>query len=942
MPESPQTGGGRKRAAALAAIVIGAAVLGVLVSWRAPGIDLYARDWLMQLRGSLPVPDDIAIVAIDEASIARFGRFPWTRTLAARAIDNLAAAQPRAIAVDILYIDPTTPADDAALARSIGQAGNVVVAAQLADSPAGGSPVWLLPLPGIQQAAAATGHVNVSTESEGIGRQVLVREANDAGETFRAMAVEAVRVGDRVPEEAVIDTPGQLLVGKRAIPVETGFRSVAVASKSGRQATLLPAGRLTIDYIGPAGSFAPRTYSMADVIEGKVPATAFRGKYVLVGATAASLGDRLASPFVHQADARPDQHGSLMPGVEVLANSLNTILRARYYSGTPDSLAWLLAAGIAALTLGLLSAAQGRYEGLKQCLALAGLGCGIVVAGFAWFSQRQVFPPLTAGMVSFASAGLLGLLRRSLATSSKLDASIAEISLAGHMLAPESAAGGVAESVARLTGAAGVAIFAGEGQGMYRLTGASGLPVLARLRHGRPVPLDLKTPQTARFFAGGGRTQETSYETTLLPLQQAPGHEGVLALAHPLGSKPSPDAVLLAAAMATASCAAIAPGAPSNWWPRGVEWKAQALARLNSRLLERTRFVDLALRSVDDGLIIAGADGRISFANPRAAGILGATAGALNGRDLLERLAEAENGAGAAVPVERNATLAKLLLDRAAIEREIAIRGVRTSYYTLRLAAVTSASNGHGPVLGIVASLSDITRQRELQKTKDDVVALVSHEMRTPLTAIQGMSELLAQYEMDPARRREMYVAINEEAKRLARMTGDYLDIARLESGATEVRRSAVRLDALVERTVLLLSPLAAEKNIHLEPVTGGGVQPVLADADLLARAVGNLVSNAIKYSPRGTTVTISVQREAGAVTIAVADQGYGIAHADLERIFDKFYRVPRVQDAGTPGTGLGLALVREIAELHNGSVSVTSVMNSGSTFALRIPEVLN
>src|ERR1700693_1310382 len=123
----------------LAAIVVASALLGTLVSWRAPGIDQYMRDWLIRARGPLPAPDDIAIVAIDEPSIARYGRFPWPRDLAARAIDAIAAAQPKAIAVDVLYTDPTTETDDNTLARSIHQAGNVVVAAQLISPSSTGS-----------------------------------------------------------------------------------------------------------------------------------------------------------------------------------------------------------------------------------------------------------------------------------------------------------------------------------------------------------------------------------------------------------------------------------------------------------------------------------------------------------------------------------------------------------------------------------------------------------------------------------------------------------------------------------------------------------------------------------------------------------------------------------------------------------------------------------
>jgi signal transduction histidine kinase len=183
-----------------------------------------------------------------------------------------------------------------------------------------------------------------------------------------------------------------------------------------------------------------------------------------------------------------------------------------------------------------------------------------------------------------------------------------------------------------------------------------------------------------------------------------------------------------------------------------------------------------------------------------------------------------------------------------------------------------------------------------------------------------------------------MNLAINDEVKRLARMITEYLDITRLESGATPMRLSPVRAESLVERILILLDPAASARHIALVRRFDAGLPAILADTDLLSRAIENLVSNAIKYSPDGTAVTVSARTEGDLLLIEVADQGYGIPPADLERVFEKFYRVPRVQDAGTPGTGLGLSLVREIAELHRGSIAVRSEVNQGSTFTLRIP----
>ena len=805
--------GRREKIAWTAAIVVVSALLGLLADWRAPGIARYARDWLVRARGTLPVPDDIAIVAVDEPSIARFGRFPWSRQVMAHAIDALSAAHPKAIALDILFTDPTSTEDDDALAFSAGHAGNVVVAAQLSESPVHGGPAqWLLPIPALQQAAAAVGHVNVQTELEGIPRQVELCAADDSGRVIRAMAVETVRVGEGTPEQGVVITPHAMLVGPRTIPVDASPSHVVIAQENSGpgSAKVLRGGRMTIDFVGPANSFGPHTYSLSEVVDGTVPAVRFTGKYVLIGATAASMGDRLTDPFIHQTDIHADQHGAFMPGVEVLANELNTILRARFVTETSGVGTLFWAAFTALLTLGLLEFAQGSHEVVKQLAALAAVAVAVVTASYIAFTGFLVLPPLVPAMVSFAAAGILGLLHRTLAASSRLDAGIAELAASADILISAPAA----------------------------------------------EPIE-------------------------------PGR-----------------------------------------LPHGLEWKARMLGELNSTLLDRARFVDSALRSVDDGLIVATPGGRITFANRSAAAILGATPNSLIGQNLVERLMDSADAS----------ILQRLVADRARIEREIAIRDVRPRHYILRMAAVASGENGEGPVLGIVAALSDITRQHELQQTKDDVISLVSHEMRTPLTAIQGMTELLADYDVDPARRREMQLAINDEVKRLTRMITGYLDITRLESGATTLRPSPVKIEMLVERTLLLLDPVAARHGIRLVRNFPPDLPAVIADADLLSRAIENLVSNAIKYSPADTEVTVSASAGDAAIAVEVADQGYGIPEADLARVFDKFYRVPRVEDAGTPGTGLGLSLVREIAELHGGSVTVQSEMNAGSTFTLRIP----
>src|SRR5664279_5883160 len=256
----------RARAAKIAwslAIVVVAAAAGIEVDWQAPGIGRYTRDWLVRARGPLPVPEEIAVVAIDEPSMARFGRFPWSRQVIARTIDALAAAHPKVIALDVLFTDPTTQEDDDNLARAIGHAGNVVVAAQLTDAPAHGGPSrWLLPLSSLERAAAGVGHVNAQTEQDGIVRQIAVRLADDNGQSYRAMPVEAVRIADGTPVDSITDEQSALLLGARTIRLDTSPPPLAIVPSASTQVTpeVLHGGRVTIDYIGPAGSFGPVTY----------------------------------------------------------------------------------------------------------------------------------------------------------------------------------------------------------------------------------------------------------------------------------------------------------------------------------------------------------------------------------------------------------------------------------------------------------------------------------------------------------------------------------------------------------------------------------------------------------------------------------------------------------------------------------------------------------
>jgi signal transduction histidine kinase len=196
----------------------------------------------------------------------------------------------------------------------------------------------------------------------------------------------------------------------------------------------------------------------------------------------------------------------------------------------------------------------------------------------------------------------------------------------------------------------------------------------------------------------------------------------------------------------------------------------------------------------------------------------------------------------------------------------------------------------------------------------------------------------LTRFEVEAERRREMHLAINDESKRLARMIDEYLDITRLESGARPLRLEPIRIVQLLERTLLLLDPVAAQNDIRIVRRFDPNLPPLMADPDLIARAVTNLVANAVKFSSPRRDVLVEASAESGYIRIEVRDQGCGIPSEALPHIFEKFYRVPRLEDADAPGAGLGLALVRDIAELHRGRITAESEIGVGSVLTLLLP----
>jgi signal transduction histidine kinase/DNA-binding response OmpR family regulator len=441
-------------------------------------------------------------------------------------------------------------------------------------------------------------------------------------------------------------------------------------------------------------------------------------------------------------------------------------------------------------------------------------------------------------------------------------------------------------------------------------------------RSGRASGLQAREPVTSLVLRQSARRREAravarnDSRRALIAVAVAGGLAILAALALAAGliaavRRPLANLVGAAGRLAAGDRSArVPPGGPGELEELGRAFNSMAadLEAASERLEAERRRLATTIESLGDALVVAGPDGRVVVANPRA-GVL---------------LPELSPGA----PVTAAAEL-PLLEEALAGEVRVERDG--------RVLDVTAARLG-GDESGVVWTVRDRTDRARLERLKSEFVSTASHELRSPLTSIKGFVELLAHRPDLTDEQREYVDIILLSTNRVVDLVNDLLDVARVEAGRMEIHRRPTDLPEIVGEVTTLMGPRLAEKRQRLAVDVPQDLPRALADPARVRQILTNLLTNAHLYTQEGGEVGVSLAASPGWVSLTVSDNGQGMTAEDLELVYERFYRGG---DGGTPGSGLGLSIVRSLVELHGGSIDVQSERGVGTAFTVRLPRAI-
>lgn len=348
------------------------------------------------------------------------------------------------------------------------------------------------------------------------------------------------------------------------------------------------------------------------------------------------------------------------------------------------------------------------------------------------------------------------------------------------------------------------------------------------------------------------------------------------------------------------------------------------LEQLVGQLSTERDKIETVFRRIDDGIIVLDEHGIIQSANPAATSFFGVEESDIVCKPLMEGI----------LHTDISELAAKTLATGAAGSLDITITSPRERQIYVYCAPIAESDHGAEGATLVLHDLTEITRTNRIRR---DFVSNVSHELRTPLSTMRAMAEtVMLRVEDDKETCVQFAGKLVGEVERLTAIVSDLLSLAEIEEGKRALLTKRVSVSEIVTRSISTVRPAAEAKSIDLT-TSGDLSMEVEVDPDLIIQALTNLIANAVNYTPSGGSVTISAERVDDQVTISVTDTGIGIPKPEIDRIFERFYRVDKARSRATGGTGLGLAIAKHIVEMHGGSIAVESEVGKGSRFSLQL-----
>lgn len=842
-------------------------VSGLLVyTQAAKRLDLLAYDTAINITPA-PVDQNTVIIAIDEKSLNSIGQWPWRRAIHAQLIDKLSQYNTALIALDILFSERSSshPEDDLTLASAIKNNGNVLLPLHLQPLTYGGTLVEILPIPQLVEAARGMGHVHVDLDQDGLARGLYLNSGvGDAHWPSLSMAM-ASEINPMIQYIRMVESSSSPYMS-----VNTQYR-------------LIP-------FAGPGGTFP--TYSYLEVMLDQVPAEAFRDKTVLIGATAAGLGDIIPTPV--------SRTGTSMSGVELHANAYSSLMNNTVIRPVEPTWAYLLTFAFIMVPILVFPRLKPTHV-MPSTIILV-----FIVALFSYtliLLDKTWFPPINS-IIGILLAYPLWSWQR--------------MRQLNHFLNNE---------LERLENEPAIS-FRHIGQHPIEEIFAS-LTALLKPKH--YVLLQDKTilqqdehtvlsyqrlRSNEKWFHDG----HTSWIT--LPQQQEDGRQSYYHLGFTW--EHSCNLPVLQDYLNKLDFVSRELGQNRRYYEKVANRISQVREAIHSMQDMRT-FISKGFEEIPNAVIVTDPVGLIVFTNSHARNWFAQDDSPLTGQTICSLFDPLKD-------YQLIQHMGSVLTSGIQSNDEVQIN---SKDVLIHCAPFIVDENSDA---GLMITLSDITQIRQQQREKNQLIDFLSHDVRSPLVSqlamLNGLKTGRIKWED------KLIEEIEGHAKRSLNLSDQFLQITRAEQSAEQHFYEFDLLNA-IEDSIDSLSQQARAKNITInfsdeEPVW------LLGNAELIERAITNLLSNSIKYSPEHTCISLTVKTTSQDASLTISDQGYGISADELPFIFKRFHRQRQTEMTGEKGAGLGLNFVQVVVSKHKGTIDVHSEPDQGTTFTLNLPLASN